>query len=230
MEKLAIITGAAGNLGKATVEKFILQGYRVAATIRPGKKMKIENSLLEEYPVDLTNEEEVQSFVDTLIKKHGKIDVAIMLAGGFAMGDIASTSGKKLNEMFSLNFDTAYFLARPVFRQMMQQAEGGRIIFIGSKPALSARDGKGTLAYALSKSLLIKLSEHINEEGKGKNVASYVVAPSIIDTPPNRQDMPSADFSKWVKPQEIADIIEFVCSESGSQLRETVLKVYGKVS
>ncbi|HYG38862.1 MAG TPA: SDR family NAD(P)-dependent oxidoreductase [Cytophagales bacterium] len=226
MEKLAIITGAAGGLGKSTVEKFLEKKYKVIATIRPGKKLGIDNPLLEEISLDLSKEVEVEAFVKEVVKKHDKIDAAIMLVGGFAMGDISSTTGQDIKDMYALNFETAYFLARPVFQQMISQ-ESGRMVFIGSKPALSAKDGKGTLAYALSKSLLIKLSEHLNEEGKGKNVASYIIAPSIIDTPQNRKDMPNADLSKWVKPQAIAEIIEFTCSGSGSELRDTVLKVYG---
>ncbi len=103
------------------------------------------------------------------------------------------------------------------------------MVFIGSKPALDANDGKGKLAYSLSKSLLYKLSEYLNEEGRSKNVATYVVTPSVIDTPPNRKDMPDADFSKWVKPEEIAEIIRFMCSEPGNTMRDTVLKVYGGV-
>jgi NAD(P)-dependent dehydrogenase (short-subunit alcohol dehydrogenase family) len=102
----------------------------------------------------------------------------------------------------------------------------GRLIFIGSRPALDAKSGKDLLAYSLSKSLLFKLADFLNEEAKGKNVTATVVVPGTIDTPLNRKSIPGADPAGWVKPGQIADVLEFLTSGKGSALRETVLKVY----
>jgi len=82
------------------------------------------------------------------------------------------------------------------------------------------------IAYSLSKSLLFKLAEYVNEEAKGKNVTATVVVPSTIDTAPNRKSMPNANPDNWVKPEALAEILEFIVSEKGTPLRETVLKVY----
>jgi NAD(P)-dependent dehydrogenase (short-subunit alcohol dehydrogenase family) len=79
----------------------------------------------------------------------------------------------------------------------------------------------------LSKSLLFKLAEFLNEEGKNKNVVTSVIVPSTIDTPANRESMPDADPNNWVKAEEIADVLEFICSDKGNVLRESVYKVYG---
>ena len=91
---------------------------------------------------------------------------------------------------------------------------------------MSAAQGKGLVAYGLSKSLLFKLAEFLNEDAKGKNVTATVIVPSTLDTPLNRKSMPEVDPEIWVKPSALAEILEFVVNDKGSVLRETVLKVY----
>jgi NAD(P)-dependent dehydrogenase (short-subunit alcohol dehydrogenase family) len=103
----------------------------------------------------------------------------------------------------------------------------GRIFLIGSKPGLSMKNSKGMVAYGLAKSLIFQLAELMNEEAKGTNVVTSVIVPSTIDTQQNRQSMPDADFSKWVKPEAIADAIYFHCSPAAASLREPIVKVYG---
>lgn len=226
MSRTIFITGASGNLGKATVEKFTSKGDRVIATVSPGKNLGFQVSGdLQTVEADLTDESSVNNVIQTVIAKNKTIDAAILLVGGFAMGGINETDGAALKKMFSLNFETAYFCARPLFNQMQKQ-NGGRIVLIGSRPALIASAGKGVLAYALSKSLLFKLAEMLNAEGAANNVITSVVVPSTIDTPQNREAMPNADFSKWVTPEAIAEVIDFAVSNP--TLREPVLKVYGK--
>ena len=124
-----------------------------------------------------------------------------------------------------MNFETAYNLTRPLFRHMTDSGYG-RLVFIGARPALNPGAGKNMLAYALGKSLLFNLAEMLNEESKGKNVTATVIVPSTIDTAINRKAMPDVNPEDWVKPEQLADILEFVISEQGSPLRETVLKVY----
>jgi NAD(P)-dependent dehydrogenase (short-subunit alcohol dehydrogenase family) len=226
MNKNILITGASGNLGKATCEEFLAKGHRVIATVSPGKNLGFETiGDITTIEADLTNEQSVSAAMQSIIEKYKRIDAAILLVGGFAMGGIKETDGAALMKMFSLNFDSAYFCARPVFSQMQQQENGGRIVFIGARPALQPADGKGTLAYALSKSLLFKLAECLNAEGASKNIVTSVVVPSIIDTPVNRKAMPEEDFASWVTPEQIAEVISFAVSNSA--LREPVYKVYG---
>ncbi len=225
--KTVIITGADGNLGIAVTKTFLDEGYSVIATVihDAAKGNFISHPQLEVQVVNLTNESETTTFVESAIEKYKKIDAALLLVGGFAMGDIAATSGDDLKKMYSLNFETAYHVTRPLFKHMKAIGKG-RIVFVGSRPALNATDGKSMIAYALSKSLLFNLAGYMNEETKGTNVVTTVVAPSTLDTPVNREAMPSADPSKWVKPQQIADIMKFICSDTADVLRETVLKVY----
>ena len=225
--KSIIITGANGNLGVATVKKFLDEEYKVIAIDAKNDHLDFAsgNTNFEFHTVDLANEERTKEFINKTIAKHKKIDAALMLVGGFAMGTINETKAADIQKQFSLNFETAYFLAHPLLKQMQNNGYG-RLVFIGARPAINAAQGKNLVAYALSKSLLFKLAEFINEENKGTNVVASVVIPSTIDTEINRKSMPDADPENWVKPSEIAEVLEFICSEKGSVIREPIYKVY----
>jgi NAD(P)-dependent dehydrogenase (short-subunit alcohol dehydrogenase family) len=99
-------------------------------------------------------------------------------------------------------------------------------VLIGARPALNPAQGKGLIAYSLSKSLLFKLAELLNETAKGLNLNVSVVVPSTLDTPLNRKSMPDANPDNWVKPAEIAETLEFLVSDKSKALKETVLKMY----
>lgn len=224
--KNVFVSGAAGNLGRATVLKFIEGGFKVWATIEPGTKLTYQHAAISVLEVDHKNEEATTLAINKIFA-NATIDAAVLLVGGFAMGSIEDTNGELLKNMFTLNFDTAYFAARPLFRNMMNQSGSGRIVFVGARPALVPTAGKGALAYALSKSLLFRLAEYLNAEAAGKKVVSHVIVPSIMDTPANRAAMPTADFSAWVKPEAVAEALFFLCTENGNAVRDTVLKLYG---
>jgi NAD(P)-dependent dehydrogenase (short-subunit alcohol dehydrogenase family) len=224
--KNALITGASGNLGTAVTDKFLGEGYNVLATLGPKETNFQPKKGVTTYTSDLTNEASVSETIAKAINEHKTIDAALLLVGGYAPGNIDATDGTLLKKMMTLNFETAYYVARPVFQQMVKQG-GGRIVLVASKTALVNEAGKDNLAYALSKFLLTKLADLLNAEGKGKNVVVSVIAPSTIDTELNRKSMPKADFSKWVRPEAIADAIFFLVSEKGQVLRDPILKVYG---
>ncbi|MGE0772058.1 MAG: SDR family NAD(P)-dependent oxidoreductase [Cyclobacteriaceae bacterium] len=230
MTKTALITGGSGNLGKAVVLRFAKEGFKVIATVSPGKDLGYKaDGNVEAVAIDLTRESDVEKMVKSFIDRNEKVNCAVLTVGGFAMGDLAKTGASELQKMIDLNFYTAYHVVRPVFSQMMNQPDGGRIVLIGAKPSLGASEGKNVIAYGLSKTLLFKLAEYLNAVGSANNVTVSMVVPSTIDTPQNRKSMPKASFDDWVKPEEIADVIAMVCSAEGKQLREPVLKVYGKV-
>jgi NAD(P)-dependent dehydrogenase (short-subunit alcohol dehydrogenase family) len=225
--KNVIITGANGNLGRAVTKTFLDKGYAVIATVSSEQsKNEFEaHDKLDVYTVNLADENHADEFVKKVLDKYKTVDGAVLLAGGFAGGNIAKTSAKDVQAQIDLNFYTAFNVARPVFNKMLEQGDG-RIVFIGSRPALEAGAGKGLIAYGLSKSLLFKLADYLNAEAKGKNVMVTVVAPSTLDTEPNRKSMPNANPANWVKPAALAEILEFIVSEKSGPLRETVLKVY----
>ncbi len=223
-----IVTGASGNLGQAVVKKFLRENYQVTGTLIPNDHIAIDSQgkYFETAVVDLMQEEAAAHFIDKLVVKYKKIDVVVLTVGGFAMGNIHNTSTADISKQYKLNFETAYHIARPVFAQMMKQGSG-RIFLIGSRPGADMKNSKGMVAYGLGKSLLFRLAELMNEEAAGTNIVTSVVVPSIIDTPANRESMPTADFSKWVTPAAIADVIYFHCTEEGAVLRDPVIKVYG---
>jgi len=226
--KNVIITGASGNLGKVVCRAFLEQQYHVIAIVGMSNKSvsEIEHDNLEIHKVDLGSEVEVNQLCEEICAMYPSIEVAVFLAGGFSMGDFKTTGKAELDAMFKLNFETAYYFSKQVFLKMENQG-GGRLFFMGARPAVESAAGVNMVSYALSKSLIIKLSEIYNKAGKKNGVVSTVLVPSTIDTPDNRKSDPNADFSKWVSPEKIAQTILFVSSDEGSELREGVLKVYG---
>ncbi|MBL7743159.1 MAG: SDR family NAD(P)-dependent oxidoreductase [Chitinophagaceae bacterium] len=225
--KIIVVTGASGNLGQAVVRKFLAEGYYVIGTIVPNDSVEIsiKDKNFETVIADLLNEDDSSQFIFSVIERWGRIDAAVLTVGGFAMGKINETSAADIKKQYSLNFETVYNIARPVFSQMMKQ-KSGRIFMIGSRPGSDMHNSKGMVAYGLTKSLVFRLAELMNDEAKGTDVVTSVVVPSTIDTLPNRRSMPDADFSKWVRPEAIADVIAWYCNETSSILREPVIKVY----
>ena len=225
--KTAIVTGASGNMGQAVIKKLIDEGYQVIGTVIPNDPVPMDfpEDKLEKVIVDLMNEDDSAKFVNDVTSKYGSVDAAVLTVGGFAMGSVPETKTSDIAKQYKLNFETAYNVARPVFTQMMKQ-NNGRIFIIGSKPGLSSVNSKGMVAYGLAKSLIFRLAELMNAEAKGTNVVVSVIVPSTIDTPQNRKSMPDADPAKWVKPEAIADVIHFYCTDAASVLREPIIKVY----
>ncbi|HEX6168332.1 MAG TPA: SDR family NAD(P)-dependent oxidoreductase [Chitinophagaceae bacterium] len=225
--KTVIVTGASGNLGQAVIRKFIDEGYRVTGTIIPNDpvSMDLPADKFEKAVVDLLNEDDSAQFVSSVISKNETIEAAVLTVGGFALGSIVETKTSDIAKQYKLNFETAYNIARPIFAQMLKQ-KSGRIFIIGARPGLSAMNSKGMVAYGLGKSLIFRLAELMNDEAQGTNVVTSVVIPSTIDTPQNRKAMPDTDPVKWVKPESIADIIHFYCTDAASALREPLIKVY----
>jgi NAD(P)-dependent dehydrogenase (short-subunit alcohol dehydrogenase family) len=223
---IALVTGSNGNLGKAVLEKFLQSKFRVIGTVSRSRAGDARPDL-EILQADLSNEKETALLVSDILERYGAIDVAVLTAGGFAMADIAGTDGEELKKMYDLNFLTAYHVARPVFMAMKKTGKG-RVFLVGSKPGLDTRNAKNMVAYSLSKSLLFRLAELMNMEAAGTEVTVSVVVPGTIDTPQNREAMPTADFNKWVTAEQIADVIYYYAGAEAAVIREPVIKVYNK--
>lgn len=226
-KKIAVVTGASGNLGFAVTKKFIAEGYKVIGTAMANEAvvMNFPEDSFEKIVVDLMSETDSEKFITSVIEKYGAVDAAVLTVGGFAMGSIAETSTADILKQYKLNFETTYNVAKPVFVQMLKQ-NSGRLFIIGSRPGLAAWHSQNLTAYGLAKSLVVRLTELMNLEAKGKNVVASVVIPSTIDTPQNRKAMPDANFNDWVKPEDIANVIYYHCTNEAHALRETVIKVY----
>lgn len=224
--RTAIVTGASGNLGQAVIKKFLAEGLTVIGTTTGKHDLPFSNDpKFEAMIVDLTNEEDPKKFATAVIEKYKTIDVAVLTVGGFAPGKIAETSIADIKKQYKLNFETTYNIAVPVFVQMMKQ-DSGRIFLTGARTGSDMKFSKSSVAYGLSKSLIFRLAELMNEEAKGNNVVTTIISPSTIDTPQNRESMPDADFTRWVRPEDIAAIIYSYCTPAASVIREPVIKVY----
>jgi NAD(P)-dependent dehydrogenase (short-subunit alcohol dehydrogenase family) len=222
-----LITGASGNLGRAVVDQFLAQGHRVIGVVIPEDAipLNIRHTLFTKVEADLGDEAQTRSVIEEQIKLYGGIDVAVLTAGGFAMGKIAETGSAEILKQYRLNFETAYHAARPIFLHMLEKKKG-RIFMVGSRPGSDMHAAKGMTAYSLSKSMIFRLAELMNVEAKGTDVVTTVIVPSTIDTPQNRDSMPKADHSAWMDPKAMAEIIFFYTTPAAHGLREPVLKMY----
>jgi NAD(P)-dependent dehydrogenase (short-subunit alcohol dehydrogenase family) len=225
MSRNILITGAAGGLGGAVVEKFKREGYHVIALLRPDHNESVEEAD-DCYEVDVTNETSVLEFVKEFQMQYNDLDAMAMIVGGFTSGDIDSTSEKDIQTMFHLNFFSAYNMVRG-FLPFMKKQQRGTFLFVGARPALELQRAKDTIAYSLSKKLVLTLAEILAEEVKDTQIRSHVFVPSIIDTEANREAMPNADFSQWVSAKEIAEAMHYAVNNSA--LRNMTFKLYGGV-
>ena len=225
--KTALVSGASGNLGQAVIRKLLDDSYQVYGTIVPNNSInsKIDHPNFKSLEADLTDEDASQRLLEIILAEKSSVDVGVLTVGGFTQCKIADTKTADIRKQVLLNFETTYNLARPLFVQMMKQGYG-RIFLVGSRPGSDMHQSKGMVAYGLSKSLIFRLAEIMNDEAKGKNIVTSVIVPSTIDTPQNRASMPDADFSKWVKAEDIASVISYYSSEEAGILREPIIRTY----
>ncbi len=231
-DKVAIITGGTGALGRAVVSAFLEEGAKVACTYIVDEELKHYSSLTEEKKskitfiwVDVTKEESVTQMVQKTLDTFGKIDILVNVVGGFTYAKIIDTDEKTWDFMMNVNLKSTFLCSKAVLPHMIKQ-NYGKIINISSRPALKGSSGIG--AYAASKAGVLNLTETIADEVKDYEINVNAILPSTIDTPANRRDMPDADFSKWVKPEEIARVIVFLASDNSKPISGAGIPVYGK--
>lgn len=220
--KNIIVTGSSGNLGSAVVNKFLEENWMVTGTVHKERNKVSENKRENYFSLNLLDSAACEAFINTVVKKSETIDVAVLTAGGFEMGGISETTITNINRQYELNFQTAYNIAQPVFMQMMKQ-QSGVIFLVGSQVGMNANEGEKSIAYSLSKSLIFRLSEILNAAATGKNIKTTVLVPKIIDTPQNRESMPQEDFSKWITPSAIAEIIYNYSSKKAEDIPATIV-------
>lgn len=226
--KTAVITGATGALGRVVVETFQAAGASVVAVdVDPAVTAHWQPSpTLWPAQVDVLDEASVRSLMASARERFGRIDALLCLAGGF-FGDTpaADTPPATLRGQLELNLLSAYTCVHAVLPHMLATG-GGAIVCVGSRPAV--RPVVGTAAYAVSKLGLVKLMEVVAEEYRDRGVRANAILPSIIDTPANRQAMPRADFSRWVRPEQIAAVLRFLASDDAAIISGAAIPVYGR--
>lgn len=223
--KVLIVTGALGALGKVVAEIAQSRGARIAGIDYAPSQVPATPERIEIGGVDLSDAAQAKTAVDAAAKHFGRLDALINIAGGFAFETVGDGDTKTWLRMYALNVLTALNASRAALPHLAASS-AGRIINIGAMGALQAGNGMGP--YAASKAGVHRLTEALASEWKGK-VTVNAVLPSIIDTTANRADMPKADFTKWVTPQELAEVILFLASDAASGVTGALIPVGGWV-
>ena len=180
---------------------------------------------LEGSSVDVTDERAASEFVGGVLTRHGRVDALVNTVGGYAGGvKLWDLETKVFDAMLALNLRSGYALSRAVVPTMLTQKHGA-IVNVAAKAAFD--HGAGASAYAASKAAAVAMMDSLAADLKGTGVRVNSILPSIIDTAANRQAMPNADFAAWPKPEEIAQVILFLCSDSASVVHGAAVPVYG---
>lgn len=229
--KVVLITGATGALGQVTANVFSQANSTLILTGRNLNKLNILSDQLFECTnafkdCDLCDEKEVHNLVQFAFDQFGRIDVLLNIAGGFAMGpQVHELSHEDFNIMFEMNFTSTLNTCKAVIPHMLAQGEG-RIINVSAR---AATEGKGKMApYCISKSAVVTLTESLAAEHKQDNININCILPGTIDTETNRNDMPNADHSSWVPPEDIANGMLYLSSELSNAINGAIIPVYGK--
>jgi NAD(P)-dependent dehydrogenase (short-subunit alcohol dehydrogenase family) len=223
--KAVVVTGGFGVLGRATAEAAKAQGATVALIDHaPAPQDEFTQSCIVVHGVDLTDFAAARNAMEIINTKAGRIDALLNIAGGFAWEKLSEGGVEIWDRMFNLNLKTALNATKAALPHLTQG--NGAIVNVGAASALKAGAGMGP--YAASKAGVFKLTESLAEELKGR-VRVNAVLPSIIDTPQNRADMPHADFSTWVRREELAAVILFLASDAASAVTGALVPVTGRV-
>jgi len=227
--RTVVITGGTGGLGTAVAEALLAAGatchipYLVEAEAlafrhRDHAQVKLYRR------IDLTNEEAVDRFY----REIPNLWASIHLAGGFAAGGIGAAGKSVLAGQLDVNVVTCYLCCRGAVMAMAANPAGGRIVNVAARPALEWRGGAGMTAYAASKAAVAALTVALAEEVAKDAILVNAVAPSILDTPANRNAMPQADHAAWPKVEDVAQTILFLASPANKVTRGAVVPVYGR--
>ena len=230
--RTVVVTGAAGNLGRAVASAFAAQGANLVLVDLKREALAAaygdENSEGEQrlfLATNLLEQEQVNLAVTAAMQRFGRIDVLCNLAGGFRMGDaVHESSDQNWDFLFNINSRTLLHTSRAIVPCMLA-AGGGKIINVG---AFAAQKGQAQMGlYTAAKSVVIRLTESMAAELRTKNINVNCVLPTILDTPENRAAMPNANPANWVAPEALADVIVFLASDAARAVHGAALPVAG---
>ncbi len=231
-QRIVVVTGASGNLGRAVAQAFARHGAHIALLDRntAGCEALIADlsgqASARVFEVDLIDPASTEKAIADVVGAYGGIDVLANIAGGFTMGPlIQDTPDKDWDFMLNLNARSVFHTCRAVIPVMLDNG-GGRIVNVSAR---AAQQGKGRMGpYCASKAAVITLTETLAAENKFDNINVNCILPGTIDTPQNRTDMPDADFSKWVPPAALADVVVFLSSDAARCVSGAAVPVYGQ--
>ena len=225
-DKTVLITGAAGNLGRAVTDAFLRAGAHLVLVERPGVNHAPPAGPHLAVEADLLDAGAVKRAVEQAIGSCKRIDVVCNLAGGFGMGPVVGEGADaQWERMFDLNLRTVLNVSRAVVPHMVA-AGGGKIVNVGANSAARGLAQMG--AYCASKDALARLTEALSAEVRDQGIHVNAVLPSVLDTPENRAAMPDADASRWVDPAALADAILFLASDAARAIHGALLPVVNR--
>jgi len=231
-EKVVLVAGGTGGLGRAVSLAFLEQGATVVVTFREKEGLdalkiaaRVHSVRLAGFGVDVTDEAAVGQLVDKILAQNGRLDILVNAVGAYAGGTkLWELEAKVFDQMLALNLRSGYALSRAAVRAMLKVGQGA-IVNVASKAAVD--HAAGAAAYAASKSAAVALLDSMAADLKSSGIRVNTILPSVIDTEANRKAMPAADFSKWPKPEEIARVILFLCSDDAKVIHGAAIPVYG---
>lgn len=227
--RCVMITGAAGNLGRAVASAFERRGARLALVDARAESLEhafgADGERRALLPVDLLVQAQVDDAAARAAARFGGIDVLCNLAGGFRMGDaVHETRDADWDALFDVNVRTLLHATRAVVPRMIDRG-GGRIVNVA---AFAAQKGAARMgAYVASKAAVVRLTETLSAELRDRGINVNCVMPTIIDTPANREAMPDADPARWVAPGDLASVIAFLASDAARAVHGAALPVTG---
>jgi NAD(P)-dependent dehydrogenase (short-subunit alcohol dehydrogenase family) len=231
-EKVVLVAGGTGGLGRAVTLAFLAEGAKVVVTFRVQEELDALRaaaganvSLMAGFSADVTDEAAVGQLIEKILAQHGSLDVLVNTVGGYAGGTkLWELETKTFDHMLALNLRSGYALSRAAVRAMLKKGRGA-IVNVAAKAAID--HAAGAAAYAASKSAAVALLDSLAADLKGSGIRVNSILPSVIDTKANRKAMPAADFSKWPKPEDIARVILFLCSDDAKVVHGAAIPVYG---
>lgn len=228
--EVLLLTGASGAVGQAAARLMHEKGFTLALQGRREEDLKkLADQLGAPAPVILVGDPATPEGADAIIKEtiraFGRLDVLVSTIGGIdpAWPRLSKTSDEALLRMLDLNLMAPFRLARAAAGVMK---EGGRIVLTASRGGLAPNASGG--AYAIAKAALVAAVQVLAGDLKDDGVRVNAVAPGTILTEANRRDMPDADQSRWVTPEEVANALYFLASRESSGVTGAVLPVYGR--
>ena len=224
-DRVMIITGGQGQLGRAVISGALDRGLKVVAIDHAEVEPFGSEACLEIGGVDLTDPAAAKQAVDSAHAHFGRLDALLNIAGGFVWQTV-DDADPAWDRMYQLNLVTALNTSRAAL-PYLTASDAGRIVNVGAAGAL--KSGMGMGAYAASKSAVHRLTESLAEETKSGSVTINAVLPSILDTPQNRKDMPDADPTTWVKTEDLAEVMLFLASPASRAMTGALVPVTGRV-
>lgn len=238
-DKIAIVTGGTGALGRVIVNTFAKAGMRVyvpVLSIPEFLQVFESKDEITEFtgfmkrfglPCDATDEASVKEFCDNVVKQEKRIDYLVNTVGGFhPKRFVDATDTELIQKQLLLNFYTAFWFTKYSLNYFKIN-NFGRVVSIGAKPAIEPTAGK--FAYSFSKQGVVNLMQTLALEYPEQDMTFNTIIPSIIDTPANRESMQNQDFSKWVTPQQIAEKCLYLFSDEGKSTNGEAIKMYGGI-